>query len=489
MTLNKVSRSLGQRLSMWLAIQSFVGLAIVSIIVYCVISSHLSNRRDDSIAEKQALVLHLASETRVSGDLDALRHSLDDFLTGHHELALTIVDEAGTTLYQSDPPMAVDVVKTALEFSVGSLNDTSVTATAILAHDGHADNELLKRLAITLVFVTLLGTLVVSGGAYGLVRRGLKPVDDLATQAAALSVRSLSDQLDGTAQPSELQPLVAQFNALLQRLAESYRRLESFNADVAHELNTPLTTLITSTELALRKPHQSTGLIDLLGSNLEELHRLSGIVRDMLFLSQAERGSRARCVPVASLASLAAEVADYHEAPLEEASLHVDITGDAAGKFDAPLLKRALSNLLGNAVTHATKGTTIVISIAEVDDQRVSLAVSNQGEGIPQEKLGRVFERFFRADAARSGADLHHGLGLSIVAGIAQMHSGQAFAESADQITRIGITLPVSTVIKHPIEENNRNADSLDVPALLQPDLEYEHANKTLRLISTSHSR
>lgn len=476
MTQGKALPSLGQRLSMWLAIQSLVGLAIVSVIVYSVISSHLSNRRDDSIAEKQALVHHLVSETRQTGDLDALRHSLDDFMAGHHELALTIMDETGTTFYQSNPPMAVNAVKTTLAFTIQSLDDSALTTTATLTHDGHADNQLLQRLANTLIGVTLLGTLVVSGGAYWLVRRGLKPVDDLATQAAALSVRSLSDQLDGTAQPAELQPLVAQFNALLQRLAESYQRLESFNADVAHELNTPLTTLITSTELALRKPHQSTGLIDLLGSNLEELHRLSGIVRDMLFLSQAERGSRARCVPVASLASLATEVADYHEAALEEASLYVDITGDAAGEFDAPLLKRALSNLLGNAVTHATKGTTIDISIAKVDDHYVSIAVSNQGEGIPQDKLGRVFERFYRADTARSGADLHHGLGLSIVAGIAQMHSGQTFAGSASQTTRIGITLPLSARTQQPAAVNSVDAEALDHPASLQPHFDYERA-------------
>ena len=476
MTPGKASRSLGQRLSMWLAIQSFVGLAIVSIIVYCVISSHLSNRRGDSIAEKQALVHHLVSETRKNGDLNELRHSLDDFLAGHHELALTIMDETGTRFYQSTPPMAADAIKTVLEFSIRSLNDSALTTTAILTHDGHADSELLQRLAITLIAVTLLGTLVVSGGAYWLVRRGLKPVDYLATQAAALSVRSLSDQLDGTAQPSELQPLIAQFNALLQRLAESYRRLESFNADVAHKLNTPLTTLITSTELALRKPHQSAGLIDLLGSNLEELHRLTGIVRDMLFLSQAERGSRARSVPVASLASLATEVADYHEAPLEEAGLRVGIKGDAAGEFDAPLLKRALSNLLGNAITHATTGTTIVIDITEIDKQQVSIAVSNQGVGIPHDKLTRVFERFFRVDAARSGADLHHGLGLSIVAGIAQMHSGQAFAESANEITRIGITLPQSATTQQRVAERPCDAETSSDPTSLQAHLGYESA-------------
>lgn len=440
-TSHKVS-SLGQRLSMWLAIQSFVGLALVSFVVFCVISSHLSTRRDDSIAEKQALVHHLVLEARMSGDLYELRHNLDDFLAGHHELALAIIDNAGTTLFESEPPMAADVVKTSLEFPIRSLDNSYLTATAILTHDGYADNALLKRLAVTLIVVSLLGALIVSRGAYLLVRRGLRPVDDLATQTATLNARSISGQLDGSAQPSELQPLVTQFNALLARLSGSYQRLENFNADVAHELNTPLTTLITSTELALRKPHQSAELIDLLGSNLEELHRLSGIVRDMLFLSQAERGSRARCAPVASLANVAIEVTDYHEAPLEEAALHVAVTGDAEGDFDAPLIKRALSNLLGNAITHATKGSTITISIAKGADQHVSIAVTNQGIGIPADKLPQVFERFFRVDTSRSGAVLHHGLGLSIVAGIAQMHEGTVFAESANEITRIGIILP-----------------------------------------------
>jgi two-component system heavy metal sensor histidine kinase CusS len=439
---------------MWLAIQSFVGLALVSIIVYSVISSHLSTRRDASIAEKQSLVHHLVLEARLNGDLNAFRHNLNDFMAGHQELALTIIDDTGTTLFQSDPPMIADVVKTLLEFPIRSLDDSHLTSTAILKHSGHADNELLQHLAITLFVVSLMGALCVSRGAYSLVRRGLKPVDNLAIQTTKLNARSISEQLDGSAQPSELQPLVTQFNALLTRLSTSYQRLESFNADVAHELNTPLTTLITSTEIALRKPYQADGLIDLLGSNLEELHRLSGIVRDMLFLSQAERGSRARCAPVASLASIAAEVADYHEAPLEEADLKVVITGDAAGEFDAPLLKRALSNLLGNAITYATKGTAIKIDINEIAEHRVSIAVSNQGTGIPPDKLPHVFERFFRVDTARSGADQHHGLGLSIVAGITQMHGGKTFAESANDNTRIGIALPLYAVTQQPHRPN-----------------------------------
>src|SRR3989442_950748 len=129
-----------------------------------------------------------------------------------------------------------------------------------------------------------------------------------------LSAQDLQRRLDDSGQPQELRPLIAQFNALLERLAVAYRQMEAFNADVAHELNTPLTTLISSCELALRKPRSEAELREVLASNLEDLRRMAGIVADMLFLSQADRGQGARLAPWASLAALAHEVIDIHEA-------------------------------------------------------------------------------------------------------------------------------------------------------------------------------
>ncbi len=108
----------------------------------------------------------------------------------------------------------------------------------------------------------------------------------LVGQTRALSADSLHQRLDGDEQPLELVPLIDQFNALLARIEKAYSQMEGFNADVAHELCTPLATLIANNELALRRPEQAD-MREVLASNLEELHRLTGIVNDMLFLSQS----------------------------------------------------------------------------------------------------------------------------------------------------------------------------------------------------------
>jgi two-component system heavy metal sensor histidine kinase CusS len=168
----------------------------------------------------------------------------------------------------------------------------------------------------------------------------------------------------------------------------------------------------------------------------------------MLFLSQADRGQGARLAPWASLAALADEVIDFHEAALQEAGLQVVVQGDAAAEVDARLLRRALSNLLGNATRYAQRGSTITVQIGarpcvhHGGGGDVALAVLNQGPSIDPAHLPRLFDRFYRADAARSQAARNHGLGLAIVAAIARLHGGRCFAESEGGFTRIGMELP-----------------------------------------------
>lgn len=272
-------------------------------------------------------------------------------------------------------------------------------------------------------------------------RRALAPVHDLALQAAALAPENVGQPLDGSAQAEELQPLVAQFNALLARLESTYQQLEGFNADVAHELRTPLATLIGETELALSRERSVAELREVLGSNLEDLHRLAGLVNDMLFLSKADRGERARRQHVGSLAALAAEVVEFHDASLQEAGVAVRVCGDAGGAFDAALLRRAISNFLANATRFAERGSIIDLDIESEPSDAVRLSVSNAGQTIPAEHLPRLFDRFYRADIAREHGDTNHGLGLSIVAAIARMHDGQTFARSSAGRTTVGITL------------------------------------------------
>ena len=174
---------------------------------------------------------------------------------------------------------------------------------------------------------------------------------------------------------------------MLGRLELAYEQLEGFNADVAHELCTPLATLIGSTELALRKARDAHELREVLGSNLEELQRVASIVHDMLFLSQADRGASARRIPTPSLAALARQVSNYHEAALADAGLALEIVGEAEGSFDTPLLQRALSNLVGNATRYAQRGSTVRVEITGAPGGDVLLRVVNRGAPIAPDHL------------------------------------------------------------------------------------------------------
>ena len=302
------------------------------------------------------------------------------------------------------------------------------------------DLQHLRRLALTLAVAAVVGALVVSLGGLSIVHYGLAPVRRLATQVQSLSADNLHQRLDSSGQPTELAPLVEQFNGLLGRLDQAYIQLEGFNADVAHELCTPLATLLASNELALRRP-ASFDLPEVLSSNLEELHRLTGIVNDMQFLSQADRGVVARRTFTPSLAAVVAQVADYHEAALSEAGLELRISGDVAGSFDVPLLQRALSNLIGNATQHAQKDTCVRVDITVIATDRVHVAVTNTGQTIPPDILERIFDRFFRASTSRSHSEKNHGLGLAITAAIARMHGGRPTASSRHGVTTIGLEL------------------------------------------------
>lgn len=432
--------SLGRRLSWWLALKTLVGLGAVCALVYYVFAMSVSARQTERLLEMENLVRHVLEEASVDGDLKELRHRLDDFVAAHVDFGLLLQADAGLPLYQSaamPAPSRSRTSKFSFPLTVGDARSLDVT----MRMGTRRDEQLLQHLAWTLLGAAAIGAVVVSIGGFALVRRGLAPVRDLIEQTRHLAADSIRRQLDGSAQPEELQPLVAQFNALLHRLEQAYDQLEGFNADVAHELCTPLTTLISATELALRGPRRDEEMREILISNLEELRRLTGIVKDMLFLSHADHGVKARREATPSLAQVAASVVEYHEAALDEAHLGVRINGDAAADVDVALLRRALSNLIGNATRYAAPDTTLQVEIAELPKRQVSITVVNRGSTIPADQLPRLFDRFFRGDNVRAAADEHHGLGLAIVAAIARMHGGQPLARSGGDTTSIGLTL------------------------------------------------
>lgn len=441
--MRRASGSLGVRLSWWLAWATLAGLGAVCTAVYVVFAMGLSARQADVLAQKEALVRHAFDGASSDPDLSGLQHRLDDFLTAHSDLGLIVQAGVGPPLYRSIKIPASSPTRTST-FAVPIALADGRLARATLTLDTRADELLLRGLAVTLLGAAAVGALLVAAAGFLLVRYGLAPVRDLVEQTRQLASDTLGHPLDGSAQPDELQPLVEQFNALLRRLSMAYEQLEGFNADVAHELCTPLATLISATELALRKTRGADELREVLGSNLEDLQRLSGIVHDMLFLSYADHGAVARREAATSLAAIAAAVAEFHDAALEQARVGIRIVGDAAAEVDAALLRRALSNLIGNATRYATANSTIRVEIGSLSDARVEVMVVNRGPTVAGDQLPRLFDRFFRGDSVRAGAGAHHGLGLAIVAAIARMHGGEPIARSQDGTTSIGLLIPAT---------------------------------------------
>lgn len=431
--------SIARRLAQTMSLFVVLSLGLISGAKYMITSMQIQADQRETLAEKGRILSSFIADACTQGEGELLRKlTLFDPARGSTRLGLTRGD--GTELFRDSMPAFHRSI--GMDFEVPASTIAGGRVLARLDIDTSHDHRMLKGMAITLVVTTLLAAALAGLGIRWLVRRELRPLLSLAGQTRAISPQRLDQRLTLDRPSEELLPWIHQFNALMDRLQRAYVQLESFNADVAHELRTPLATLIGQTEVALSRDRDVDALRETLASNLEEMQRLSALVNDMLFLSQADRGASARRGEPVSLAELARQVCEFHEATIEDAGLALRIDGDARVPVDVALFKRALSNLLGNATRFAKPGSTVVVAIAPGSDGQFEVVVENHGDGIAADHLPRLFDRFFRVDESRCCDDAqHHGLGLAIVAAIARMHAGRTVAESSGGTTRVGFTL------------------------------------------------
>jgi len=430
--------SIQAALSRWFAAQALIGLSLVCVAIYAVTAWSFQVKQASEFERQSELIKHLIQESRDDTGRDGLRHKLDDFFSTHAEISL-VLRRGNEIIYASAPERA-----SARWLWMPTEEQQARPGDAVmhlqLGIDVQEDSRLLARLAWTLVGAVVLGSLLIALTGALLVRRGLKPLKKLIQQTAATGPAYPGRRIDPSPYASEITPWVAQFNAVLDRAEQAYLQLESFNADVAHELRTPLANLIGMAEVELARPRSIEELRDALLSALEEARRVSAIVIDMLFLSQADRGAVARRSAPVSLADQVRTVLDFHEAMLEDAGLRVHVGGDARMGIDAGLVRRALSNLLSNASRYAAPGSTIAVVI-DTQPDGVWVKVVNTGEPVAADVLPHLFKRFFRAERSRTDSSEHHGLGLAIVAAIARMHGGRTRATSRSGVTEISFSM------------------------------------------------
>jgi len=282
---------------------------------------------------------------------------------------------------------------------------------------GESRSQIVRSTLMSIVASALL--------VYVALRHGLRPLRRVADQAAQIHPINLAIRFPEHDAPRELKEMVTVFNAMLDRIAQGYERLSQFSADLAHEIRTPVGALIGQTQVALNRVRTPTEYQQVLESNLEELNRLRLIVDDILFLARADHSELDIERTTLAMADELQGIADYFEGPADEAGLRFSVQASGSVRANAPLARRAIHNLVVNALRYSAINTTVRL-IGTQHESGSIIAVENDGMPIAAEQLERLFDRFYRADATRDRPAESSGLGLAIVKAIMAIHHGEA---------------------------------------------------------------
>lgn len=431
------------------AVVSFALFASIATYLHYALRSQLLQSDAEELQGKLALISELVAGKPDTASVLDEGPRLHDVLTGHDRIRLVVRGPEGAVIFAHPDPaleqmgrVAAGAATPAVIFDRrGVLHQvlaaevrTAAGAKPLrmeLAMDGAIHEALLASFRTRLVVAVLVGSLVAGLLGWGAARYGMAPVRRIANAAARISAERLSERIDPAAAPRELRELVGAFNGMLERLEGSFRRLEEFSSDLAHELRTPVNNMMLQTEVALGRPRSQEEYARLLESIREECERLSRTTSEMLFLAKADARQLLLAADTVSLREECEKALAFFQPVLDENGVAAVVEGNAEVRGDHLLIRRAIANLLSNAVRHTPRGGRIRLSVRAVPEGEVRLEVANPGPGIAPEHLGRVFDRFFRADASRERSAEGAGLGLAIVAAIMALHAGRATATSS----------------------------------------------------------
>lgn len=464
--------SLTARISLLFALAAAAVLLVTGYGLSRAVEAHFVEGDRHELDGKLELIRNLLARADSPAAFDHLPQQLDDALVGHHGLAVAVMDAGGRIWFASsggDFPRALLSRRRCAEagpdvrclpdglwqwrhqgrdyrgkVAVLPAADGTMQTVAIVLDIAHHET-FMAMVRWMLALAMTLASLATAGLGWVAVRRGLAPLGRVTGLAAEISAQRLAERLPEQELPRELQDLAAAFNAMLARLDDAFRRLSDFSSDIAHELRTPIANLMTQTQVALSGARGNEEYREILYSSLEEYERMAQMVGDMLYLAQADNGLMRLARENVDLAAEARGLMDFFGAWAEERGVALRLEGNAYVAGDRLMLRRALSNLVANAVRHAPPGSSVDIRL-ESRSEWTLVSVANPGEDIPAEHLPRLFDRFYRVDPARQrkgeGKGEGSGLGLAIVKAIAQAHGGRIDVTSAGGRTTFTLTLP-----------------------------------------------
>lgn len=458
--------SLTARLAMLFALLAVILLMGLGILMERAVDLHFDELDAHDLSAKMAVIGHLIDRTPDPAALDTLPQRLHDALAGQEHIAVLLRDADGVVVFGaqlenfepaqlrgSTPPLLErgwtrgdrHFIGREQTFALPFPEPEPLQAVVALdvSHHVHFLDQVRLHLwlgvALAAAFAGLLGWVAA--------RQGLAPLKRIIHTARRLSAEQLGERIDARDAPRELRELAEAFNGMLDRLEASFRRLSEFSADIAHELRTPVSNLMTETQVALSRRRSADEYRETLHSNLEEFDHLARMIGDMLFLAKADNGLLPRPAESVRLEAEAEALVEFYEALAEEKGVRLQITGAVSAPGDRLMLRRALSNLLSNAIRHTSPGGTVEIRLEAVDAE-ATMAVSNPGPAIPPEALPLLFERFHRIDVSRASQGEGAGLGLAITRSIVEAHRGRIEVQSLGGLTTFTVHLPQG--VAHP---------------------------------------
>jgi len=400
----------------------------------------------EGLSERDALKMQEMESFAVVTDLQG-RILREDSHSKYIYSLITREDE-WTGILRQHEGLATLAIAEGTEFRFASvLLPPAIYSEPAVLHVGRSMERLrgfLHDLRVSDVFlIPFVLAICVMVGSY-LVGRTLKPFDEIAQAAEKITHETLNTRIATRHKEIEIQRLVEAFNNTAGRLDEFFQQVRKFNAEVAHELRTPLAILRGETEVALRSSENTEEISSLLSSNLEEIDRLTRIVDDLLLISEAETGKQVLVRQPVHIGALLREVVDRMRILAADRAIRIDLN-EAPQLWiiaDRLWIGRALYNLLENAVKYSRDGSLVEVS-AERSASTIRLQIKDNGIGISPEDLPHIFDRFYRADKARRLGAEGLGLGLAFVKWIIEGHHGTIRVSSqADSGTIFEVSLP-----------------------------------------------
>ena len=392
-------------------------------------------------------------ETAIVGRLRQLIHIADD--TGHtidisdayRALGAEPPEEVVAALRRTKPWLKTKRAPDGEAFRVlqGAMIEGSRRYFVSIGYP-NADTKAIMDLFFKAYF-TLVPVLVLLMGllSWLAASRTLLPVNDLVRATQEISGRNLTMRLSPTGTGDELDILIRTFNGMLERLDQNFTQIRQFSIDASHELRTPLTGIRGQLEVALMSAKSTEQYRDAMITALQDVERLTQIVRSLLMLSQAESGQLVLQKADVNLSSAIHDLASQFELSTNEKGilLEREISPDCHAYVDHIQFDRLVSNLLSNAVRYSPAGGRVLVRLGSTNG-RIELMVTDTGPGISEEHLPHIFERFYRVPGDQQDSDKGLGLGLSFVKWIVTAHGGAIHvASKVGKGTTFEVTLPI----------------------------------------------